>query len=1102
SIDKAGKRQPGHWWPVQKNSYDKYGRIIRKSSYVTDEFGYTKTLDTIQDYDDTGRAIRKYLSDGRMTIVHYDDSDRCVVSYQQTVKGERSVISVSKANVLSQPVKQWILPVTTDPLPSIRSLCLNSDKQPEAQVFVITYDGFGRQTITKDPVGRTIRKNYDSLGRLTDIIDPAGNKMHSVYNLMGKIIQSWIYPVSGRCYLLSSFGYNRAGQLIWNAGEDGKRTFYTYTTDGVIATITEPNRHIFSWKYNCLNLPVSQFTDNKQQWVFDYNRITLNIQKETDVTGTKTYFYSDDGLIKQLIHIGKNSYSDYKLQWKYDNNRRILSTTDISGNKTNIQYDWLGRIARINYQSYKKNNIKMLFVPVYDNFSRIQHINYGSGMYRTFHYDAWGHQDQIIDTQRKQLISVWSMTHDINGNIIRLSQMAEKNQFAILHYQYDILDNLISMQCQGSPGLPLCPHDTSLIGSELKQAPVIIRQNYTFTPLNRLAVIQETLQSIQQKQTINKIINYHYTDTRVPLRFQQISTTWNQNRPALQSFSYDSVGNMIVDGQNNHITYNALNEVTRVISSTGKLSDYSYDGSGKEVMEKNINGLSYLFYCGNTLVNEKIINPEQDIHIIGYQGMAKTMDGVISEYYQSSYKGDIIGVFRKNYNGQYRFKQRNIYSPYGMVWHKKSKTLPLYQQTLQGFNGARTDPATGWQFLGNGNRTYNPTQHYFLSEDAAGDGYTFGSNNPVMNTDPSGNSSRWLGEAFKWAGYVSTLGLSALHQRWANITAAVIQTGCTIATLGAAVAGAGSAALAGVVTGAAAIGSIPVAAAAIPANKGLNLAGKIIGMAEMAVSVAAGALNLLPFSVSGQEAGAADIQTVKFPFRMLSIKSGISSGSDISTVNECTYLSGKKTMDTVQRFFEYVSSALPSASTDVMIDLSILAPDDFLTFENEKEVSQAWLYLRGSSFKDNIECDTGTILLTYHFVNKRLLASDLADFLFVRNEHFYSNDIFSKSHPYFEALNKVLEPIQHTNRRYNLGDYSVRNLINALDRSGNCIIASGYNHIALIERRSENSVWCRFGVYNFFDKKGLDVLYYRSLNQFFYSSYHKKVIITGYMLIK
>ncbi len=1099
SIDKAGKQQPGHWWPVQKTSYDQYGRIIRKSSYVTDKFGHTKTLETIKDYDDTGRVIRMHLPDGRMTIMHYDDSNRCVVSYQQTVKGERSVISVSKANVLSHPVKQWVLPVTTGLLPSVRSFCLNSNKQPEAQVSVITYDGFGRQTAIQDPVGRIIRKNYDSLGRLTDIIDPAGNKMHSVYNFTGQIIQSWMYPVSGGRYLLSSSGYNQAGQLIWNAGEDGKRTFYTYTTDGVIATITAPNRHIFSWKYNYLNLPISQFTDNKQQWIIDYDRITLNIQKETDITGTKTYFYSDDGLIQQLIHTGKNNYSDYKLQWNYDNNRRIINTIDISGNKTDTQYDWLGRITRISYQPCKKNNTKMLLVPVYDNFSRIQHISYGSGMYRIFHYDAWGYQNQITDTQRKQLISAWSMLYDINGNIIRISQIAEKKQFAVLHYQYDMLDNLISMQCQGALGLPLCPHDTSLVGSELKQAPVIVRQNYTFTPLNRLAGIRETLQSIQQKQTINKVINYHYTDTRVPLRLQQITTAWNQNRPALQNFAYDAAGNMIVDGQNNHIIYNALNEVTRVISSTGKLSDYTYDGSGKEVMEKSTDNFSYLFYCGNTLVNEKIISSEQGTHIIGYLGMAKTTDGVISEYYQSSYKGDIIGVFRKNHNGQYRFKQRNIYSPYGMVWHKRSKTLPLYQQTLQGFDGERTDSATGWQFLGNGNRTYNPAQHYFLSEDTAGDGYAFGSNNPVMNTDPSGNSPRWLREAFKWADYVSTLGLSALHQRWANITAAIMQTGCTVATLGAAVAGAGSAALAGVVTGAAAIGSIPVAAAAIPANKGLNLAGKIIGMGEMAVSVAAGALNLLSFSVAGQEAGTVDIQTVEFPFRMLSTKSKISSGANISAVSEYTSLSEEELTGAVQSLPKSVSP-----NNDLITDLSILAPNEFLDFENEKEVSQAWLYLRGSSYKDNIECDTGTILLAYHFVNKCLKASNLADFLFVRNKYFYCNDIFSKSHPYFKALNKVLEPIQlqYSHRRYNLGEYTTKNLIDAFDRGGNCIIASGYNHIALIKRIPENSTLFRFGVYHFFDKKGLDVLYYSNLSQFFYSSDHKKVIITGYMLMK
>ena len=136
-----------------------------------------------------------------------------------------------------------------------------------------------------------------------------------------------------------------------------------------------------------------------------------------------------------------------------------------------------------------------------------------------------------------------------------------------------------------------------------------------------------------------------------------------------------------------------------------------------------------------------------------------------------------------------------------MVWCgiKRRRLFRCISKLCRTFGGERTDPATGWQFLGNGNRTYNPAQRYFLSEDPAGDGYAFGSNNPIMNTDPSGNSSRWLGEIFKWAGYVSTMGLSALHQRWANITAAVIQTGCTVATLGAVAAGAGSAALASIV---------------------------------------------------------------------------------------------------------------------------------------------------------------------------------------------------------------------------------------------------------------------------------------------------------------
>ncbi|MCY4330179.1 MAG: hypothetical protein OXC48_08905, partial [Endozoicomonadaceae bacterium] len=1093
-VDAAGKQQPDHWRPIQKIYYDGYGRITRKSSYIADQSGQIKTLDTTQDYDDTGRAIRVHLPDGEIAVTRYDDSNRCVISYQQNAQGVRSAISISRANILNKPIRQWVLPATTGLLPSVKSLCLNSDKQPEARVSVIVYDGFGRQIIAQDAMKRVVKQYYDSLGELTDTIDPVGNRMHRVYNLSGQITQSWVYPVSGGHYLMSSAHYNSAGQLIWHAGEDGRRTFYTYTTDGQIATVITPDKHIFSWQYNILNLPVSQSTDNNQQWTVDYTPVTLNLQRRMDITGTTTYAYSDDGLKQQVSHKGKNSYSDYKLQWQYDNNRRLMSVTDISGNKTYTRYDRLGRIASVNYHSYKQHTVKILFMPVYDDFSRTQQINYGSGMHRTFHYDSWGHKDEIKDTNYNQLISQWTMTYDADDNIVTLNQKAENKQYGILHYHYDILNNLVSMQCKGSFGLPLCPHDTSLIGSELTLSPTITRQDYTFTQLNRLASVREKLQPAQQKQTINKITNYYYTDASAPLRLKRISTSWNQNKFTSQHLNYDNAGNMTTDGQNNHITYNALNEIIKIISPTGKQSDYAYNGGGQKVMEKNLNGISYLFYRSNSLINEKIINPQQDIHITGYLNVAKTTDGIINEYYENSYKGDVVGILKKNNHEQYKFYQRNIYSPYGMVWHKNSKALPLYQKTLQGFDNERTDASTGWQFLGTGNRTYNPVQRYFLSEDPAGDGYAFCSNNPIMNTDPSGNSPRWLGEAFKWVGYISTLGLSALHQRWANITAAVIQAGCTVATLGAAVADAGITALAGVIAGTATVSSIPVIAAATPVNRGLNVAGSIIGIAEMAATVAA---SLGSFMSCAIEEATTESVEAEIPFKMLKSKQGASiliraeeqdqaSGSGIATYPGI--------LVTETRVSEMLSN---SASCVTHMN------EKSLKFQSLGDVSLTWLALRHTPAKQNIYCDTGCIFLAYFLAEQPLILKKLDIFLAIRKYYLGVTIGISKNHPYIVSLQNMLKRAAYESNSFHIGNYTFQDLRTIIISYGR-VVVSGYDHLLLLEKNVLSTLYPHTWTIMEFDND-LGILS-RNVNEHwiessFYCPRFNRTVITGYMAL-
>ncbi|WP_256578630.1 RHS repeat-associated core domain-containing protein [Pseudomonas sp. B28(2017)] len=84
------------------------------------------------------------------------------------------------------------------------------------------------------------------------------------------------------------------------------------------------------------------------------------------------------------------------------------------------------------------------------------------------------------------------------------------------------------------------------------------------------------------------------------------------------------------------------------------------------------------------------------------------------------------------------------YTPYG---HRPAENGLL---SLLGFNGERPDPVTGWYFLGNGYRAFNPVLMRFNSPDSwspFGKGglnaYAYCVGDPVNRSDPTGHVS-WL----------------------------------------------------------------------------------------------------------------------------------------------------------------------------------------------------------------------------------------------------------------------------------------------------------------------------------------------------------------------
>ncbi|MCY4178359.1 MAG: RHS repeat protein, partial [Endozoicomonadaceae bacterium] len=544
ALTADGKPSPNHWWLRQSAAYNQYGEISSYKVYQFDSTGKPYTLTAIPEHDYSGRVTSVRLSNGETDFIRYDDAYRCVINYQRNAQGEYSPLSVSRYNILNKPVKYWVLPSPNRHLPNIKTLCLQSDKQTNKVSFIV-YDGFGR-AVLQDSSGRVTRQCYNALGQITDTVNPAGNRTHKTYDLAGHITAIQFFGVSGAHYLLSSAHYNAAGQLIWSSQAERGKTFYHYTSEGIPDLIKTPEGHRISWRYNVLNLPLTEFIDGKQHWSVNYDFVSTLPTQKTDITGTTFYHYSADGMIRSLSHKGKGSYPDYKLQWKYNKNRRIVSVTDISGNVTNTIYDEQGRVKKTIYHAFNGGN-KILSSVHYDSFSRIKTIYYGSGMQRHILYDTYGHQSDVTDTLRDQLISQWNFSYDRYNNIVTLYQKKGNSQYGIFNYKYDDLNNLVTMTCNGSSGLPLCPRDTVFYGSGLTQVPVITRQRYTFTLLNQLKSVVENLQDPQQKTTVSKVTAYEYSNSVTPLRIQHISTSWNQSTPIIRHLIYDAAGNVTVD---------------------------------------------------------------------------------------------------------------------------------------------------------------------------------------------------------------------------------------------------------------------------------------------------------------------------------------------------------------------------------------------------------------------------------------------------------------------------------------------------------------------------------------------------------------------------
>ncbi|MEU8819586.1 polymorphic toxin-type HINT domain-containing protein [Actinoplanes sp. NPDC048796] len=316
----------------------------------------------------------------------------------------------------------------------------------------------GLVTGTRDSLGRTAAMEYDKTGRQTGITDSGGARTKTEYDA--------------------------AGHKIKEISPTGGITTFTYTDDGLMASVTEPRgnvegadkeRFTSHFEYDLAGNPVKSVDalDNVSTTKFDALNRTVST---TDANGHVTrYTYNDDDQPRTVTAPNAEFDSDDPEEdstlYRYGEDGALSSITDPKGNTTSVYYDEAGRLLRtsdpIGRSTYAKydadgNRIQTLtvgddddlddlspaeiaqrtIVDEYDIVNRLAKRTLGTGgpVYQ------WGYDAKDRTTSYGDPTGVRSVVYDDEDQIKSVTRKEAGRADETFSYDYDARGNIKSRQ--------------------------------------------------------------------------------------------------------------------------------------------------------------------------------------------------------------------------------------------------------------------------------------------------------------------------------------------------------------------------------------------------------------------------------------------------------------------------------------------------------------------------------------------------------------------------------------------------------------------------------------------------------------------------------
>ena len=559
------------------------------------------------------------------------------------------------------------------------------------------YDVFDRPVLSGIITGGTYESHKAALDAATVFYEERGTTVHGYTN------QSYPSVPNANSYLTVTY-YDDYDWLAANdphAFSTADALGQTHTTD-VVGLTTGVKNKVLGISTDQWLITVTYY-DHKYQTI---QAISDLYPSGTEITSNTHDFLGNVTQTKVKQSVGGSTY-EYNKWFNYDNFGRLLSIQQqITGDASN------GKVTLASY--------------TYDNLGNVASKSIHNGAEtETYTYDLNGRViastspsfSYTLDYEQSDLPGA---TPRLDGQITALRWGAGQTPNRAYAYTYDPVGQLSA-----------AAYKTATNGT-WSASNAYAEKNLTYDRHGNIKTLQRT---DANGSVLHELSDMTYTGNKLQ------SLKLNGGSPV--NYAYDQNGNITSDGRRGvTINYNILNFPEQIIAGDQQVS-YIYSAAG-EKLATNANGS--LTYYRSVMVYG---NDNKLLYILTPEGTVSRTEGSAGTSYTYNYfKKDQIGSTRavlSAVGNSLQNVQSTDYYPFGLAYSTNNLNKNKYL-----FSGKELqDASIGGTILGLydfGARQYDPvigrwmTQDRFASKYAQISPYTYCANNPILFTDPTGDT--------------------------------------------------------------------------------------------------------------------------------------------------------------------------------------------------------------------------------------------------------------------------------------------------------------------------------------------------------------------------